>query len=92
MPQMFKVNRRFFVQPVVLLQNVLDKSRVGSESGRDDAADVKPIGMAVFSQVSPDHGNGIAEKFQRSDQGFEAGNGGDVAGHSACGLIHPKAT
>ena len=58
---------------------MLDKSRISSKRSRNDAPNVKAIGVAVLSHVAPNDREGIAEEFKRSDQGFEAGNGGDGA-------------
>lgn len=81
MPQMFEVNRGFFVHPVVLLQNMLDKSRVSGKGSWNDATNVKAVGVAVLSHIAPNGRDGVAEKFERVDQGFEARDGGDGAGH-----------
>ena len=81
MPQMFEVNWGFFVHPMVLLQNMLDKNRIGSKSSRNDATNVKAIGVAILSHIAPDGRDGVAEEFERVDQGFDARDGGDRAGH-----------
>ena len=75
------MNRGFFVHPMVLLKDMLDESGIGSEGGGNDAPNVKAIGMAVLSHGAPNDREGIAEEFNRIDQGFDAGNGGDIAGH-----------
>jgi hypothetical protein len=70
MPQVFKVDGRFDVSTVVFLQNVLDESGVGSESGRDDSSDEEAIGMAILGNIAGDDRQWITQESERTEQGF----------------------
>ena len=67
---------------------MLDKSRVGSKSGRDDASDVEAIRVAILGNIASYYRQGIAQKFERTDQGFEAWNGGNWIVHGIYVLCH----